>query len=580
MVEPQRKKPSASSNVRPIYPARSAHSLVLVTTHAVRPARLDLRSFRDGDPRPAGKVWKGPMAGRPKLIAQLLPAIRTHYQDAPKKTVGRVLHVLRTYWRLFDRHAAVAATKDVADINDVHGAIQLREGIDRADTQVFLLLVNDARTTLGLPRLFWPLREKQTGSAELPSRKHVARVYHFVKRRAYQAIDRIELALQQQVDPVLTMDEVWYLFLLFVLRSGWNRQTAMNLDIESCLLPHPTSTAHHVVRSIKARGNTEQIAIGLEKSVLSPGNIVRFLIKATAGLRQQVQRQLDKLGPVPTTGESDNRRLLRAKLGLMLKTPWLFSGRSGPTMLGESRVLKPILLEINASLPVEQHLSESMTLGDLRDAYIAFAYEYSGYSWIVAKIAAGHKGLESLKSYLRQRQWKAHGERKVLRFGDAMWSLINERRVVDVAVLHAMVERQEVNQEQVDRWLAMKDRTRVGTGCKDFKHPPTHIAPNHVTNTGCRIQRCTLCPHAILFQDSIDLLARRLAELTTLKERIPLSTWMESSFPDEFEATEHHLRRFEARLVQSRVEHWRGAIATGQHRILHLEGSYDDSHRT
>lgn len=574
MVEPQRKKPPASSTVRQVYPTKTPRSLVLVTTHPVRPGELDLRSLRDGDPRPANRQWKGPINGRPILIAQLMPAIRAQYYDAPNKTTVRVRQLLRLYWRLFDRHAGIAPVQGVADINDLHGAIQLREGVDRADTQAFLLLVNDARAALGLPRLFWPVKEDQPGTADLPARAHVARVYKFLKQRAYQAIDRIERALREQADPTPSLAEVWHLFLLFLLRSGWNRQTAMDLDTGSCLLPHPTSAAHHVVRAIKLRGNTEQIAIGLEKSALSPGNIVRLLVKATAPLREQVQRQLDKLGPVPATGESDARRLQRAKLEALLRTPWLFPGRFVATTLTEGLRLKPILQEINASLPPEQHVSESITVGDLRDAYIAFAYEYSGYSWIVAKVAAGHKSLESLKAYLRQRQWKAHGERKVLRFGDALWSLVTERRVVDAAVLHAMVENREVSQEQVDRWLARKDRTRLGTACKDFKHPPSYIAPNHVSNTGCRIQRCALCTHAILFNDSVDLLARRVAELMALKERIPLATWLESSFPDELEATEKHLERFEPASVRERMEHWRRAIATGQHRIVHLEGSY------
>lgn len=578
MVEPNRKKtptPRSIHESTPNFP-QSNKSLHLITNHPTRPGNINLEEFKLGNQRPAGARWNGAFTGRPYLINQLMPAIRFRYNDAPESSTSRLKNTLRMFWRMFDRCADIYPINGVEDISDIHGAIQFRDGFDRSDTQIFLALVNDTRATMGLNKIFWPVNEDKTKITEIPDRIHISRIYHYLKHQCYTAIDRIEAALNANEESTPTSQEIEYFFILFLLRSGWNKQTAMDLDIESCLLPHPTSEAHHVVRSIKSRGNTEQFAIGLEKSALSPGNIIRILAKANTHIRKKIQNNLDELA---NSGQTDNQqpfiRLQKAKLEFLYRSPWIFAHKDGAKMVRPNS-LKTILAEINKSLAPEHKINKDISIGDFRDAYIAFSYEYSGYSWIVAKIAAGHKSLETLKHYLRKRQWKAHGEKKVLRFGNALWTLITERRIVDAAVLHAMVENDDVNKTQVDRWLAMKDRTRVGTGCKDFMNPPNHIAPNHSPGLGCRIQRCTLCPHAIVFQDSLDLLARRLAELISLKEKIPLITWLESSFADELEATEMQLERFEHLLVQEHVTKWTQKISMGEHRIVHLEGGYGD----
>jgi hypothetical protein len=220
-------------------------------------------------------------------------------------------------------------------------------------------------------------------------------------------------------------------------------------------------------------------------------------------------------------------------------------------------------------------VSPSLNVSDLRDSFISFAYRNSGYQWLVAKLAAGHSSLGALTDYLRKHRWRAHGEAQVRKLQSALWSEIRERQVVDPAILHALVQRGEVSDVQRQRWLDHKDRTRVGMGCRDFYHPPREIAPEHKEGSGCRIQRCTLCRHGIVFSDSIELLARRLAELTWLRARIPLMSWIESSFPDELESLEATLELFDKTKVLSASESWKREIEGGRHRVLDQEGSYD-----
>ncbi|MBP6404012.1 MAG: hypothetical protein KA335_00010 [Ramlibacter sp.] len=578
MVEPARKgRLSGSENAVSLIPkVAKRRALIFVTNHPTRPGRLDLSTFRDGNPRPMGNQWLGPYKGRPKLTAELAPAIEQLYSNAPKRTVDRISHALRVFWRLFDRHEGLAPVRCVADITDLHGALQLREGFDRAATSTFLNIINVARKEAGLPWLAWPVNEDARGNADLPARRHVALIYQYLKRHAYKAIDRIELALASGGSAAPDRKELFHLLLLFVLRTGWNRSTAMDLDLKTCITAHPTSSDHHVVRAVKTRGNTEQAAIGLNKSSLSPGNIVRLLGRATDGLRAQVQCAIELHEKQGLKGDPDTWRLDMANLQRLLRSPWLCQVNSnlGVATISPSCSLVEVIREMNGQAPPERQVPQSITVGDLRDAYIGFAYEYSGYSWMVAKIAAGHKSLGALKAYLRQRQWKAHSEKKVLRFGESMWKLIEQRRIVDPAILHAMVERGQVSQEQVERWLAHKDRTRVGTGCSNFRNPPRRLAPEHVEGSGCRIQRCTLCEHAIVFTDSADGLCRRMAELQAIQLNMALTAWLESSFPDEVEMTQSALNQFDPNLIAERLSYWTAQIAAGTHRPVDMEGSY------
>lgn len=389
-----------------------------------------------------------------------------------------------------------------------------------------------------------------------------------------------------------------YLLFLFLLRTGWNATTALEIDVDNYFTDHPTSDAHHMVWSIKNRGRTKQVAIGLNKSQFSPGNILRALIVRTAPLRNflrgqlaELESQLDELkATVDPAGEDDIHKRITdirervRELRLKVKSPWLYATRNGtvgflkqtnylPVRDGDitGSGLKAIITKLNRGRPHNDLIDVDMSVGDFRDAYISFAYESSGYSWLVAKLAAGHHGLESLRTYLRKRHWKAHGEKKVRVWGEALWSEIKIHRSVDPAILFARVQRGEISDEERTRWMR---RTHVGTGCDNFDSPPKYIAPEHVEGSGCRVQRCALCHHAVLFDDSYDHLARRLMELTHLQETTPLLAWMQSSFPIEMENTEHALKQFDIAKVAERKRYWLEEIKSGRHIPVSFEGAY------
>jgi hypothetical protein len=237
--------------------------------------------------------------------------------------------------------------------------------------------------------------------------------------------------------------------------------------------------------------------------------------------------------------------------------------------------LSTLIEELNTHRGESEKIDETLKIGDFRDAYISAQYRRSNYSWIVAHLAAGHKNVRSLVTYLRKRQWKAHGEKAVQEFTEALWSEIRVTKALDPAVLHALVQRGEVSEEQRNRWVAYKDRTRVGAGCKDFNNPPKALVPEHEPGGGCRVQRCTLCPNAVIFHDSMDPLARRLAQLRAIKERVPLPSWHSSSWPLEADATEKILfENWDTGLVDSRIAYWKSKVEDTVHLLLEMEGDY------
>jgi hypothetical protein len=375
-----------------------------------------------------------------------------------------------------------------------------------------------------------------------------------------------------------------HLLYLFLLRTGWNATTAMEIDVSTCIVAHPTSEAHHIVRSIKNRGNTEQVAIGLNKSQFSPGNILRLLIERTKPLRDFLELRLQEAETAYQLSGSTSLLARVRELRRMVRTPWLFVTRKGEISYlkdtnylavkngkASTSGLKLIIAKINQSRGNSKLIDEEMTVGDFRDAYISFAYETSGYSWLVAKLAAGHSSIESLRSYLRKRHWKAHGEKKVHAWGEAFWSEIKIYRTVDPAILFARVQRGEISDEERARWVK---RTHVGTGCKDSKRPPDYIAPEHQKDTDCRVQRCTLCHHAILFDESYDLLARRLVELEHLHTSIALLAWMQSSFPIEMENIVRALEQYDSAKVAERKRYWEEEVKSGRYIPVTFEGTY------
>lgn len=272
--------------------------------------------------------------------------------------------------------------------------------------------------------------------------------------------------------------------------------------------------------------------------------VLEAQIQSTLALRRQIQSQIDEVKDALKNDPANFK--LRRKVELLqekIKTPLLYLGNKGwhagqalnprgwTITTPDNTTLNTVLRSVIERYEIRDANGKllSITVSDLRDAWIGYAYQKSGYSWLIGKLAAGHANASTLRAYLRQRQWRARGEQQVLKLQDALWKEVRGRRMIEPSILRMMVERGDITDEQRVRLEAYKERTRMGMGCRDPEHPPVSVAPGHVQGMVCRVQRCVLCPHGLLFADSLDGLTRRKAELLYIRETTPISLWLQST---------------------------------------------------
>lgn len=670
MAEPSRKKIKGRVGpiVEPVNKDGQTDPLYFVTGHPTKPCIVDLRVFASGTSG-VSRRHQLPFSGRPSLIGELAPVLRALTLKAPLHTVDWHIKALRTYWRFFDRHEAHGMVRKTEDITDLHGALQRRDAVRGSMTSAFLKLLNVARRLRQLPPLYWTKNKDESRIVDIPVREHVALVHSELKHLVLATRERFALcdALAKQgrvllnaradvktsaltegemhatyrvwlvgqkqtiMNPALLREsnfidksvidavpdlahglypsiaDVQAAFLLFVLKSGWNAGTALDIDVTGpYVIPHPTAAGYHIVRSTKNRGNSIQYSMGQNKSEFSPKAIIQNIVERTQPLRKNLVKQLNYLLEFERLHPSDHHvRLKIAALERKVKSPWLFVnvGKRGEPVqaLGEynydrslslqdgRKLIRSLIGRLNRRLKAANSLAKeqnqdvrdykpidlSLSVSDLRDAFAAYSYESSGYNWLMVKLALGHKRPESTKTYLRKREYKSQGEKTIRTLTNALLNDIEQHRLVEPAFLFFQMEHGAISPEQRARYFKDTKRTRVGTGCADFTRPPKEIAPRHIEGRGCRVQRCTLCRHAVIFVDSIRLLARRLAELDAIRTNIPALTWTQTSFGEDRANTDAALGRFDQAEVKLQLNYWTREIAEGRHRPLDFEGTYE-----
>lgn len=611
MAEPTRKKNKnhGTATVLPFPQAIDEKSLVFLSTHKTEPCLVDLSEFSDGGTGPVGTgshQWCGDFSGRPLLIAQLLPHIRAIHSSQSKSAIRLVVSTLRIYWRLFDTCDALPmdqrpqSVEGVTELNDLHDRLQVRNRVNGNNTRKFVRLVNAARKHLSLTPLDWTPIDPDRGKVRVALEISQTRaLYHAVKNHVRRTYTR----WNDDATLVPSKRDCLYILTLVLIKTGWNEAVALNIDSEDYLRPHMGDPDRHVLHSIKVRASgSEQVHIGQNKEEWSPGNLVKKVIERSEPLRELLRTRLAELeeqikGQRPT----DAQTLHIAQLKQSIRSPWLHASKVGinkieafdPSDSGWNvkaltnrdvvsraftgdTLIRRLQGEANSALASHGHpLIEEITLSDVRDAYINWAYSSNGYEWMMAKLAAGHTSIQSAISYLRTRALKQHGESAVRQLTTIVFDEIKTRKRLAPIFLYARVNRGPVSEEQRQRWAQGKDRTRVGTGCTDFKHPPKKMAPHHQEGKGCRTQRCTLCEHAVVFHDSYNHLARRKAELLDHQGKVGMLIWATTDFPDELLKLGETLARYDQKLVVERLAHWQEEIKTGRHTPPTFEGTYE-----
>lgn len=603
--------------------------LLFMTNHKQSPRLVDLNIYATGvtaqEIEQDKQRWKRkgivPFAGRPQLITELAPHFRRLYGASPASSVRALSAHLAWWWRLLDRCEEIAPVRSVEDLNDIHYATYRLSPCPSGNAALFFRLVALAREERGLSPLYWTALRIPSKDSELVKLDDVKRIYHWLKRPAFATLERY----QSDPSALPTKHEVVALFTMFLLNTGWNPQVAIDVDISicsedgvpSCIIPHPQTNTHSIVLSHKARArNSLQSAFSNNKRKLSPHNIILALLKQARPLRNRIRENitvLRQLAKEPQATSAEKHKLTRqiATNEALLRSPWIYqlrthlssayhSAKAESAIWDISRISNTTNVKYNASgsdtkhaMPIlrfaakdlNRHLpqgtkdvAEDISLTDIRDAFIAWRYRQSGYSWLDAMLAAGHGNIESLRAYLNKKQHKAFSQHEFVRVGEQLWAIITEAPIPDMRGALPMVIAAKVagvSDDQIQRWREGKDRTYVGMGCADIANPPKHISPNHKKGSLCRIQRCTLCPeNAILFKDSYVHLAKRIAELRYLRAEMPEISWIESDFQEELENTGAALRTYDEAIVAHSIGEWETAIAEGRHRPVTMEGSY------
>lgn len=423
----------------------------------------------------------------------------------------------------------------------------------------------------------------ETGDA-VPSAAVLRKVLGYPSNRRMFPIHLAEL--EAGLYPTLADLEVF--FYLFLVRSGWNPQTVLDIDTSSVdwavPLGDPTANLWHL-QSFKTRGKNWQDTVCSGKPTTGAYQIIRRLLMRTAPLRAMAMKEPRRCR-YPTIAE---------------RSPWL-SGSNQAGCLGVA-VLPPGAMKSLLRSIVREHnedrtrryatrlaeitaphtqapappvlIPENVKMTDFRDVYITHSFVESQYNWIVAMWAAGHKCSASTRRYLRSRAWRAHTEKAFGRFNDVLFEEIEVHHIVDPTVLRARCEGHEISNEQRDRWMSHKGRTYVGAACEDPFNPPAEIDPTNPLDghSICRSQtRCTFCHHGMLFWDSMPRLARRLAELEVLQGAMSLAAWTESTLAIELTSISVTLDQWPRVDVATEMERWRRAIREGTHRVLSFSG--------
>lgn len=352
---------------------------------------------------------------------------------------------------------------------------------------------------------------------------------------------------------------------LVLLHTGWNVETVFSIDVssrDSWCQERLESDAGETVALYGNKGRThhEQVAFSLTRPQFHPYRVIEDMISRTALLRDELRRRLEEIRREPLSEDRLDRELILEKA---ISSPWLFLretlssellGRVGVLAAGKSGTFQPqFQLLVKAA-----EVNERLTPSDLRDGFASFIYDNSLFNILLVKRALGHQNLSSTKHYLRQRRMLAQRFADYAAWSNGIFDEIKRFQVVDPTILYIRARFGDISDEQRKRLANHRLRTRVGMGCLDPEHPPSTIAPMHEGGI-CGVQRCILCRHGVVFEDSFDLLARRVAELQVIRGHTPFERWEASSFQAEWLAIESTV----ARCFEGREEEFEALI--GEH---------------
>lgn len=352
-------------------------------------------------------------------------------------------------------------------------------------------------------------------------------------------------------------------FVMVLQHTGWNPDTVWGIDISEDGMwcddriertSHDDKNATVAIYGLKGKVGKEQIAFSLKQPWSHPYQILRYMIRRTAPLRARLKDLLSEHETTATPTLADRKKA--AHLRQMIKSPWLYIASRGDACsrpAGRISILSPRRchqifedLRQSAARSIPRNKSdeerarieaglEKLTMSDARDGFAAFIYDNSLYNVLLLKHALGHKSIRATKNYLRQRNQIFQRFSQFTHFQDVLFDEIRNYRKIDPTVLFIRSSGRDITPEQRARLADQRWRTRMGMGCLDPTDPPKAFTKGKVGQM-CRVQRCTLCRHGVIFEDSIPGIAIRQAELSYVRSKCSSDNFENSTFSIEWAA--------------------------------------------
>lgn len=390
---------------------------------------------------------------------------------------------------------------------------------------------------------------------------------------------------------------------LCLATTGWNPAVLIGLKIDDEIFsPHPTDQNRYIMSGIKRRaGGTEQRCDGLKKSQHGPYSIINFLIEVTEPLRGQLQAQGETIRAKLATATAhglDAKAVLELNqkwldIAAATRSLWLYTTKystgnkcrfGGIEHLTDTNFknshggsfVQEIINSLNKRNP-EQPIG-NMSSTDFRDAYALHWYEFSGGDILTVMRVLNHRRVGTTVTYTNNVVVRVRNQAKARKVLQAWWGEVEEHCQADPTVVAFTVQHGKPAEEQRRRLKTYRTLmlTHLGTRCSNPHNPPVHVAP-HFKPDGvnvCDVQRCMLCvEHAVITPESLDGIARRLAELVHLKSGMSVTVWESAAYSQEMENTKLALGGFEATSAQEAIGLWTRRIEIGEHQVMPFESS-------
>lgn len=406
-------------------------------------------------------------------------------------------------------------------------------------------------------------------------------------------------------------EAVWH---LCVLNTGWNPSTLTTLDVTKRFLfdhfkddpndPHKrfvlSPKTYELVGEKERASGKEQVATGQWKTLDGPGYLIKTYMERVAPLREVLKLQLAQEQLKYKQMNDADYIALRKQFAQVkalergVRSVWLYIDHNGKiswiheksTRCGlingkQAAFLSEVVHLLNTQraaanargaknrevLASQLAPVPHVTAKDFRVWFADYVYRASRGNMLLVKKALNHSRLGTSSRYADTNILNQEASDAARRFLNILVEELEAGRV-DLTILAHLYRHGALTPEQEELLAQARTlpKSRMNVGCKDTRHPPSHI--NATPDEDCDVQRCLLClENAVLLPESLDGIAMRAEELRRLQCFLPIETWVNERYDIELKNNLMALRKFDLNQGLAARKKWSKAIACGDHYV-------------